>query len=298
MGGAKRFCMCCLYRNQDGAYDERRHKKRKFDSIQALCIKAERSLKRRIGDPKNKDVRRNREDDAARKKLWEHGIYPMTNPFQDAPMGYRNSIRFPAYDTLHTLAGGMVKNLCYFVISLVMSMSRYNQKGKFDDIKGILDERMRSFPHLPAMKHTPSKYFRRGVTFLVGGDSADERSGAAHSMAKMTTMDFVMLAFQLYFGIDENGLILPNTDAYEYKRTRMAKIANKKTKTTTVIPCENITKQVLSTITAVLSLFYECKRTHHTDQSLTDMKALIISVQVSSTDYQTNYILCYLMMDL
>ena len=180
------------------------------------------------------------------------------------------------------MAGGMVKNLCYFIISLVIAMSKYDQAdGKFRDVKGILENRVRSFTHIPPLPHIPQKYFRKGVVYLVGNDSNDERSGAAHSMGKIPSSDFVMLLFQLYFIIGEDGCLLPNKKDFSYRRTTLQRNANNKKKQfVKIVPCGDITQVVLSTIAAVLSLYFECKRTQHTERTLEDMKGLVISVQV------------------
>jgi len=95
-GGCSYYCIQCLYRKGDGRYNDKKHKKRKFDKIEDLLVQAERSLKRKIGDPKlvntyktEKEKRKAREDFAARKLINEHGIFPLQNPFHSAPMGYK-----------------------------------------------------------------------------------------------------------------------------------------------------------------------------------------------------------------
>ena len=50
---------------------------------------AERSLKRRVSDNVRGTDRKFHDDDAARKQLWECGMYPMSNPFHYVPMGYK-----------------------------------------------------------------------------------------------------------------------------------------------------------------------------------------------------------------
>lgn len=181
------------------------------------------------------------------------------------------------YDLLHTLSGGLIKNLCYYIVCIVDSMSKFKQGNgiQYRDVKGELDARFRAFPHVSVGPHIPQVYWTKsGVATLVAGDSNSKKGRSSHAMGKIPSSHFIMMLLQMYFVLGEEGELIPNDRNFTYSR----KADQGKAKVD--IQCGNITKTVLSAIVAVLILFFECKKGKHTDASLEVLKTLVETVQV------------------
>jgi len=207
------------------------------------------------------------------------------------------------YDILHTISGGLVKNFCYHIIGIIIAISKQHD---YSNSKAMFDERYYKFVHMPNdQPHMPNVRFTRSLIQLVGGDSNSEKGKTSHSMGKIPSSFFVMMLFQMYFVIGEEGHILPlknilyerNADkkAGAEKPTEEGKGSKKgkKSKTPTgktVIETGNITEKVLSAIVTVLSLYFESKRAKHTDTTLVEFKKLISIAQVDRCLSSTKHI--------
>ena len=192
---------------------------------------------------------------------------------------FRNNICNSSYDILHTMCGGLIKNLCYYILVIVDAMSKGDQsRGLYANNAGEFDGRLRSMPYVPVVPHVPNKYFRQGVMHLVNKASKKEKGLSSHSMGKIPASDFVSLLLQMYFVIGEDGVILPNDKNFKYSRTVAIQREGKKKRMKSLVGCGNITEKVLSAISTVLALYFECKRTCHTDVNLESTMTVLIKL--------------------
>lgn len=219
-------------------------------------------------------------------------------------MMYRNDICNMTYDILHTISGGLVKNLCYHIIGTIIAISKQHD---YSNSKAMFDERYYKFVHMPNdQPHMPNVRFTRSLIQLVGGDSNSEKGKTSHSMGKIPSSFFVMMLFQMYFVIGEQGHILPVKNiSYERNADKKAdaekpteegngkKNYKKAPAAKTIIETGNITEKVLSAIVTILSLYFESKRAKHTDTTLVEFKKLISVAQVDRCLSSTTHISFY-----
>jgi hypothetical protein len=178
-----------------------------------------------------------------------------------------------------------MKNLCYSVIAIVEELSKGNQAGgKYQNGRGLLDSRMRLMLHIPALPHVPQVYFKNGISHMAKNDSGQQKSRASHSLGKIPSSHCVTLLFFLYFALGDDGKVLPN-DSFDFSRysSRMDEQGGKPTgkRTKVVTRIQNLGEKVLTAISSVLSIYFECKRATHTKTSINNLRSLVTIVQAN-----------------
>ena len=174
-----------------------------------------------------------------------------------------------------------MKTLVYYVLCIVDCMSINNKA--YRHVRGLFDARLRSFMsfYVPNSNtaHVPQVNTSRGLMHLVNGTTRKEKSMTSHSMGRIPSSHFITLLLLIYFVIGDNGDILPASSSYKYKKTGDEAGDGKRRKHDDA-ECKNITEKVLTAISSLLALYFECKRATHTAASLQNLKRLVKVVQV------------------
>jgi hypothetical protein len=142
--------------------------------------------------------------------------------------------------------------------------------GQFVYASRAVDAGLRLFPYVPSTPHVANVFFKKGVMSMVGGASRNEKTLAAHSMGKIPSSHFVTMLLMLYFVIGDKGYVLPNTKDFMYKKPKGGGAVNLK----------NVTEKVLTAIRSILDLYFECKKSAHTDSSLIELEKLVKTAQI------------------
>jgi Plavaka transposase len=267
-GNTKHFCIHCDYTFESSPYDRNVHKKRDAESIIAMCKLAEPVLYKKLSEKRPRLYNHQKE---AYNTLRSIGVHPWGNPFHSAPMGVNNTVFNFSYDILHTILGGMMKAILFSALVIVEKISSSPiQTSKYRGAKGLFDSRLIDFPNQNnCLPHVKQFKVDTGLVYLLSGKSNKQKGHSSNSMGRIPSANFVTLVLQTYFAIGTNGDILPNTTKFSYKHGKSGVIED----------IGNVTKKVLSTIELVLYVYFQCKRSSHTDRSNADLRQSVAFLQ-------------------
>jgi hypothetical protein len=164
----------------------------------------------------------------------------------------------------------MMKAILFSALVIVDKISSSSSaKSKFRGAKGLFDSRLIDFPNQNnCLPHVKQFKVDSGLVYLLSGKSNKQKGHSSNSMGRIPSANFVTILLQTYFVIGTNGDILPNTTKFLYKQKSGAEEN-----------IGNVTKKVLSTIELVLYVYFQCKRSSHTDRSNADLRQSVAFLQ-------------------
>jgi hypothetical protein len=259
-GNTTHFCVHCMYSSRGGFYNRAIHTKRDPAVITALCNAAESGFLKKIRATNHKAYLTRVESDAC-KHLELLCIHPFRNSFHSVPMGYQNSLFVSSYDLLHTIEGGVMKYIMFATMNILDRISSSDNKFKY--AKGIFNTRLRFFPKQPdCLTHVIPRSFAEGFIHVLSGKSAKQKGLSTNSMGRIRSHDYVTLLLYTYFIIGLDGKILPNSRNYNFRAKNKAAAAN----------VGNVASIVLLSIELVLSVYFQSKRSEHSNETLAELR--------------------------
>jgi len=124
---------------------------------------------------------------------------PLYNAFHDAPMGHDlNYIENSPVDMLHTIWGGLMKNMCGYILSICHQIGKYSGEVRFSKLLETLEERISSFPKVyEKAPHVQWTYFPNGlVSKLLEGLTSSEAGGNTGKGGEFRSAHLSLLYFK------------------------------------------------------------------------------------------------------
>jgi hypothetical protein len=111
---------------------------------------------------------------------------------------------------------------------------------------------------------------------FISGKSNAQKGRTTGSLGGMRSSHFVTLLLQAYFCIGFDGSVLPTEKDFLYQRnTAVADVSQKRRRITEEVYVGNVSKKILSAIELVLSVYFQCRRSVHTNRSLQQLRETV-----------------------
>jgi hypothetical protein len=189
---------------------------------------------------------------------------PLLNAFYDAPMGHDlNHIEKSPVDLLHTIWGGLMKNMCGYVLSIFNQIEKYSNDTRFSKILESLDKRISTFPKVyEKVPHVQWTSFPNGLVSKLLEGLSSEGVGNTGRGGGFRSAHFVPALFQIYFASES---LLP---VQSVKLTKIQQVLSNgniggvstKTREVLIQKLENVEKTVKEAIESLLHLNFELCR--------------------------------------
>ena len=207
---------------------------------------------------------------------------PLYNAFIKAPMGHvSNHIGKSPVDVLHTIWGGLMKNMCGYVLTILNQIGKHSGEARFSNILETFDKRISSFPKVfEKIPHVQWTYFPDGlVSKLLEGITKSDGRGNTGAGGGFRSAHFVPVLLQIYFAVQNllpvQQVVLTKT-VYVENVNSENKTRTRETMSTTLHHIEEI---VLGAVESLLHLHFELCRDHWNDRLRQNLKNLVSVVK-------------------
>ena len=207
--------------------------------------------------------------------------YPLFSAFSDAPMGHNsNNIGNSPVDMLHTLWGGLCKNMCGFVLAITYQIGRYSTGEGFVKILETLDHRISIFPKVyENVPHIQWTYFPNGLVTKLFEGIADGKSNTGKG-GGFRSAHFIPALLQIYFCL-ENLLPVNVTLIKSVKSQHDGDLETGRKRETISKKLCFVGEVVKRAIESLLHLHFELCRDYWNDQLRKKLKILVSSMKSS-----------------
>jgi hypothetical protein len=137
------------------------------------------------------------------KALEQKGYHPMNNPFFNAPFGVENHIYNTPTDLMHLFLCGLIKSVLLWTLIIIGEISHHidDNQSTYTNNKGLFDQRLREFPHVPAVPHLYWNTFKGGLMYISQKKSTKDKSNATGSGGGFRSSDYLPALIQTLFAV-------------------------------------------------------------------------------------------------
>ena len=249
------YCVCKV--TEDQIYREGIIGKRNCDNIIQKCEEVNNFVF--DNEEKSPFIKR-----SCLKELKNWCIYPWVNSFHNAPFGVGGDIyNATPPDLMHTILAGIMKGETIWILNIIRMIGIYDKK--YTSNMSTLDERITKFIaiHPSSENYIPWEFFRNGISQFVD-DSRSKRNKTTGTFSGFRSKAFIGIIFQIYFCLNNDDSILPNTAIYKFfiKKDR-------------AITIRNLLKIVKGCLLSTLDVYCDLKQLSFTETDIENLQSKI-----------------------
>ena len=189
-----------------------------------------------------------------------------------------NHIEKSPVDMLHTIWGGLMKNMCGFILSILNQIGKYSKDARFSKILETLDRRISDFPKIyEKVPHVQWTSFPNGLVSKLLEGMSSESGGNTGRGGGFRSAHFVPALFQIYFALES---LLPVKSVTLSKTQQVCNNGSDGgvgTKTREVLEqkLENVAEVVKDAIESLLHFNFELCRDYWNKELIKNLREIV-----------------------